>query len=185
MLTPMPFVFLRHGETDWNRERRVQGQVDVPLNSRGIAQAHDARERLRGRTIATICSSPLARAHETARIVNEVLRRPLVLVDELMECNLSGWQGVVGGSWHDDWVGGAVPPGGGESYEGFLSRSLAGINKALAHPGPVLIVAHGGVYWAVQRHATCEDKYDIPNGIPVHHDPPRDLQAIWRTRVLE
>lgn len=184
MLTPTPFIFLRHGETDWNREHRLQGQVDVPLNSRGIAQAHDAKERLRGSAIATVCSSPLARAHETARIVNEVLQRPLVFIDELMECNLSGWQGAVGGAWYDDWIGGAVPPGG-ESYGRFLDRSLAGINKALAHPGPVLIVAHGGVYWAVQRHATYDDEHDIPNGIPVHHDPPSGEQRTWRTKVLE
>jgi broad specificity phosphatase PhoE len=184
MLRPTPFIFLRHGETDWNREHRLQGQVDVPLNSRGIAQAHDAKERLRGRTIATICSSPLGRAHETARIVNEVLRRPLVLIDELMECNLTGWQGVVGGDWYEAWVGGAVPAGG-ESYEAFLDRSLAGINKALAHPGPVLIVAHGGVYWAVQRHATYDDERYFPNGVPVHHDPPSRERPTWLTRVLE
>jgi probable phosphoglycerate mutase len=119
----------------------------------------------------------------TARIVNEVLHCPLVLIDELMECNLSAWQGAVGGARYDDWAGGAVPPGG-EYYPAFLARSLAGITKALAHPGPVLIVAHGGVYWAVQRHATY-DEHDVPNGVPVHHNPPNGERTTWRTSVLE
>jgi uncharacterized phosphatase len=77
MLTPRPFIFLRHGETDWVRENRVQGQSDTMLNARGIEQAHGARERLRSTTINTICCSPLLRARMTADIINESLHLPL------------------------------------------------------------------------------------------------------------
>ena len=61
-IPPAPFFFLRHGETDWNRERRLQGNIDVPLNATGLAQAEAAAKRLVGAGVATIVASPLARA---------------------------------------------------------------------------------------------------------------------------
>ena len=73
MLTETTFYYLRHGETDWNKEHRMQGATDVPLNATGVAQAHRAKEALRGRHVETICCSPLSRAYDTAMIVNEVL----------------------------------------------------------------------------------------------------------------
>ena len=68
-LNHVPFWFLRHGETDWNAQGLSQGNVDIPLNPTGYAQARSAAERLRRRGIATIVTSPLARARVTAEIV--------------------------------------------------------------------------------------------------------------------
>ena len=76
MIRPVSFCYLRHGETDWNAGRRFQGRTDVPLNARGLAQANAARDRLAGTPIATVCCSPLRRAHETAVIVNQALGAP-------------------------------------------------------------------------------------------------------------
>ncbi|MDP6707832.1 MAG: histidine phosphatase family protein, partial [Alphaproteobacteria bacterium] len=84
-LSPIPFYYLRHGQTDWNRDRICQGQTDVPLNETGRAQAHAAKTVLDGHAIETICVSPLARAYETAEIVNQVLGRPIVVLDALKE----------------------------------------------------------------------------------------------------
>lgn len=67
MLTASAFYYLRHGETDWNLARRIQGCSDIALNARGVAQAEAARDALRGCTIATICVSPLARARARPR----------------------------------------------------------------------------------------------------------------------
>ena len=64
-----PFLYLRHGETAWNREGRMQGATDIPLNETGRAQAHAAAETLRDVHIDRIISSPMARAAETADIV--------------------------------------------------------------------------------------------------------------------
>ena len=77
MLTEVPFYFLRHGETDWNRDRRAQGQIDIPLNATGIAQAKAAAEVVRGLGLRTICASPLSRAYETARFASEASGVPI------------------------------------------------------------------------------------------------------------
>jgi len=107
MLMASAFYYLRHGETDWNRARRIQGCSDIALNARGIAQAEAAREALRGCAIATICVSPLARARETARIVNQALERPIVVLDALRECSFGPYEGVVDPDWFASWRGGA------------------------------------------------------------------------------
>ena len=86
MTTACPFYFLRHGETDWNKTRRYQGQQDVPLNAVGLAQAETAKGLLRGHAIGRSAAVRLARAHRTAEIVNERLRCPLIVIDELKEC---------------------------------------------------------------------------------------------------
>jgi len=72
-LTPIPFWFLRHGETDWNAQGISQGNVDIPLNATGIAQARAAAERLRNRGIATIVASPLSRARVTERAATRMV----------------------------------------------------------------------------------------------------------------
>jgi probable phosphoglycerate mutase len=183
MLLAQPFYYLRHGETDWNHERRIQGCSDIALNARGIAQAEAAREALRGVTIATICVSPLARARETARIVNEALNRPIVVVDALRECSFGPYEGTIDAAWFTAWRGGAASAGV-EPYEAFLERALAAVNRALAEPGPVLIVGHAGVYWAVQRHGGLDAGQHLPNGVPMRHHPPTPEFPSWRAETL-
>jgi broad specificity phosphatase PhoE len=183
MLLAKSFYYLRHGETDWNREHRAQGHNDIPLNAAGVAQAHAAKAPLARCAIATVCTSPLARARVTAEIVNETLGRPLVVIDELKECGYGVCEGQARGDWFKDWRRGNTPEGA-ESYEGFIARALAGLNKALAHDGPVLIVAHAGVYWAIQRYARLERTY-LENCCPVRHDPPSEAVPGWITTVID
>ena len=185
MLVAKPFYYLRHGETDWNLERRAQGHNDIPLNATGIAQAHAAKAPLGRCDIVTICCSPLARARVTAEIVNETLRRPLVVIDDLKECGYGIKEGQGrGGDWMRAWRHGDTPEGA-ESYEGFIARALAGLHQALAHPGPVLIVAHAGVYWAIQKYARLDPKTYLENGRPVRHDPPSARVPGWITTVID
>jgi probable phosphoglycerate mutase len=63
------FAFIRHGQTDWNRDDRLQGSSDIPLNDTGRAQAHEAATLLRDGGWEAIVSSPLSRARETAEII--------------------------------------------------------------------------------------------------------------------
>ena len=69
VLLARAFWFLRHGETDWNARGVSQGNVDVPLNATGMAQAHAAAALLRHRGIAALVASPLSRTRVTAEIV--------------------------------------------------------------------------------------------------------------------
>ena len=68
-IAQVPFWYLRHGETDWNRQGLSQGSIDIPLNELGLAQAREAAVRLRNRGITSIVASPLSRARVTAEIV--------------------------------------------------------------------------------------------------------------------
>lgn len=60
MLRPVPFYYMRHGQTDWNARGIAQGQSDVPLNAQGRTEAREAAALLRAENVATICTSPLA-----------------------------------------------------------------------------------------------------------------------------
>ncbi len=184
MLSRSSFFFLRHGETDWNREHRAQGQKDVPLNAAGLEQANQASRLVAGLNIGTICTSPLRRAVDTAEILQGTLGCALEVIDELKECSWGVREGQVKEQWFDDWKFGCAVPQGAESYESFLRRALLGLNIALRRPGPVLLVSHGGIYWAVQKYAALGDELDIPNAVPVRHDPPRPDFPWWTATIL-
>jgi broad specificity phosphatase PhoE len=91
------FLF-RHGETDWNREGRLQGHTDTPLNATGLAQAQALAESLRPHRLEVVVSSDLARAQTTARIVAEALAVPLFIEAGLRETNVGAAEGLL---WTD------------------------------------------------------------------------------------
>ena len=88
------FLF-RHGETDWNREGRLQGHTDTPLNATGLAQAEALAESLRPHRLDAVLSSDLARAQTTARIVAETLRVPLFIEAGLRETDVGAAEGLL------------------------------------------------------------------------------------------
>jgi len=162
------FYFLRHGQTDWNKQRICQGQTDVPLNATGLDQARDAKALLAGIPIVTVVASPLSRAYKTAEIVNEALNCPLVTVDGLQEMYFGEQEGKpVTASTHEELFADACN-WGGETIEDFSDRAIAAVEESLSHPGPVLVVAHGGVYWAVAKRFGMETGAGIANAQPVH-----------------
>jgi broad specificity phosphatase PhoE len=143
-------VAVRHGETDWNVERRFQGQLDIPLNAVGCRQAEALRLRLSGFGFDGAYSSPLRRAFETARVIAGDY--PILADPRLTEIHHGSWQGKtrleIEAQWPDDWERwrrgsrSFAPPGGESSMcvrarvEDFL-RTLRGTN--------VLCVSHGVV----------------------------------------
>jgi broad specificity phosphatase PhoE len=177
------FYFLRHGQTDWNRLGLMQGQTDMPLNGLGLTQARKAAALLADAGIATICTSPLKRALLTAEIIAARLHVPIRVIAGLKECAFGIGEGSPRGEWLESWRrGGRLD--GAESHAAFIERTLGGLNEALRQPGPVLIVAHGGTYWAVQR-ATGLDRLDtVPNGLPIHHIPPAKPLLGWQQSGL-
>src|SRR5215472_10274815 len=115
-LATVPFWFLRHGETDWNARGISQGNVDIPLNATGLAQARSAAERLRNRGIASIVASPLSRARVTAEIAGEALGLPVAVDADLREVSFGVQEGQAMSGWFADWVAGSFTPDGAESF---------------------------------------------------------------------
>jgi probable phosphoglycerate mutase len=172
MLTPIPFWFLRHGETDWNAEGRSQGHTDIPLNTVGLTQARRAALAMVDRGVVTIIASPLSRALRTAEIVADALSLPVATDPDLMEVSFGAEEGQPMGDWYDDWIAGTFTPDGAETFAALHDRAVAAINRATAQPGPVLVVAHGALFRALRLALGHEPNVRTPNALPIWCAPP-------------
>ena len=150
---PTRIILARHGETDWNLERRWQGHSDRPLNETGRAQAEELAEQLAGEPISAVYSSDLVRAHETARIVAERLGLDVVAVPGLRERQFGTWEGLRDVEVERLYPGLRNPPDG-ETRDELLRRVLESLEAiAAAHADEtVLVVSHGGPIRALLRH---------------------------------
>ncbi len=178
------FIFLRHGETEWNARGVSQGNVDVPLNARGWAQARAAAAALRGQAIATIVHSPLSRARDTAAVIAEALRLPLHEDPDLREAAFGVQEGQPNGEWFGHWVRGAFTPVGGESFAVLSARARAAMNRALARDPLVLVVGHGAFFRAVRAAMGLTIDVKTPNGEPLLLEPPDADGQAWRLTPL-
>ncbi len=142
----MTFAFIRHGETDWNKEDKLQGSSDIPLNARGREQAHEAAGILADGGWQVVVSSPLKRARETAQIIAHDLGLELgPSYPALVERDYGPLEGessseTVAKYPHRDYPG-------AESLDSVVSRGLAGLAKVAHdfHDQDVVIVAHGTI----------------------------------------
>jgi probable phosphoglycerate mutase len=171
LLTPRPFWFLRHGETDWNARGLSQGRTDAPLNDAGRAQAHEAARLLHGRGIGRILSSTLDRAVETARIVADALHLPFTTDPDLREASFGVQEGLPMGGWYDDWVAGDYTPEGGEAFADLRVRVRTAVDRATAAPGLALIVAHGAMFRAARAEMGLSALVRTENGVPLFCQP--------------
>ncbi|MBR0682020.1 histidine phosphatase family protein [Roseomonas eburnea] len=171
-LNPVPFWFLRHGETDWNAEGRSQGRTDIPLNTVGLAQARRAAMAMVDQGIVTIVASPLSRALKTAEIVAEALNLPVATDPGLMEVAFGTEEGKPMGDWYDDWIEGNYTPDGAETFRALLARGVEAVNRATTLPGPVLVVAHGALFRALRLALGHEPNVRTPNALPILCTPP-------------
>lgn len=147
---------IRHGETDFNIEKRFQGQSDVPLNAAGHAQAAVVAEALATMHFDRIYSSDLVRAMETARAIAGYHSLPVTPDPRWRECSTGEWTGMtvdeVNQRWpgvlEDWWRNGFVEstPAGGESLADLTARAReAMLAMGEAHPGEQIAIAtHGG-----------------------------------------
>jgi broad specificity phosphatase PhoE len=183
MLPHHPFYFLRHGETDWNKARRLQGLTDVPLNARGEAQAEAARLIAATLGLKSIAVSSLTRARRTAEIVNRDLGLKVTHYDSLREFDVGPYEGSTDGSWLEHWFTDGVVEGP-ESFGDFRKRVLGGMIEALTLEHPVLIVAHGGVFWALQRMLGFAELIHAPNAVVARFEPPAAAGGLWQISLL-
>jgi probable phosphoglycerate mutase len=179
-LQHVPFWYLRHGETDWNAQGLSQGNVDIPLNPTGLAQARSAAQRLRNRGIATIVSSPLSRARVTAEIAAEALSLPVQINDHLAEVRFGVQEGHPMSDWFTHWVAGNFTPEGAETFADLRRRAVAGVNRAIALPPAVLVVAHGALFRALRTAMGIEPLIRTPNAVPIWCEPPAAGETAWK-----
>ncbi|GAP20385.1 histidine phosphatase family protein [Leptolinea tardivitalis] len=145
---------VRHGQTDWNLEGRLQGQLDVPLNETGLKQAQSLAETLRGKPFSAIYSSDLMRARQTAEIIARVVNLPITFDKRLREIS----QGQVEGMLFSDVIQkfeGALADRtrnpvesrlpGGESVAELAERFRDCVDEISRqkYTRPVLLIAHG------------------------------------------
>jgi probable phosphoglycerate mutase len=157
-------ILVRHGETDWNRDRRWQGHADTPLNERGREQARTLADELAAEDVAAVYSSDLSRARETAEIIAARLGRPVEVDARLREVDVGGWSGLTMTEIDDRFpeevaLWRSEDPrhtfDGGESYTAMGERVVVAVEEiAGRHPGEqVVVVLHGGPVRALLAHA--------------------------------
>jgi 2,3-bisphosphoglycerate-dependent phosphoglycerate mutase len=153
---------IRHGETDWNVEARLQGSTDIPLNAHGIRQAYATAEVLSDDRFDAIYSSDLLRATMTASVIAEAQHQPLLLEPRLRERDLGLLQGLAPADAMEQFpevygrLKAKIPdyePPKGESVTALAARVSGALTSIAAkHQGQtVLAVTHGGVLDIVYR----------------------------------
>ncbi len=177
---PLPrksFYFVRHGETDVNADPSIKRMdYDLPLNQKGINQANIARDIASKLAISTIRFSPIQRAKETKEIIAESTDAEHIGDDRLSECKAEVWNKMV-----------KLEDGNGYDVcalvQDFLSRALMGAAAALQDNEPALVVAHGGIHWALCYHMMIEHHpWKIGNCEVVRFDPVGENR--WSATVI-
>jgi alpha-ribazole phosphatase len=172
-------LLVRHGETTSNRERRFQGQLDVPLNDTGREQARALAERVRDEHVAALYSSPLVRASETAEIVGAAIGLEPRLDDRLKEIDVGDWQERLKPDIERDepeaWAafqaaGEDFRFPGGESLREQQERVIAAlVDITQRRELPALVVCHRGVIRCALAHThnrglDTYHEWAVPNG---------------------
>jgi broad specificity phosphatase PhoE len=142
-------LLVRHGETDWNADGRLQGHTDRPLTDFGRRQARDLADALAGEKLQAIYSSDLTRARETAEIVAGRLGLPVVLDRDLREKDWGNWEGLTAVERDRvEFVGEST-----EAHEERILHALRRISERHPDGSCVLVVTHGGSMRRVQTAA--------------------------------
>ncbi|WP_164984901.1 histidine phosphatase family protein [Ammoniphilus sp. CFH 90114] len=147
------FYLIRHGETDWNKWKKLQGHTDIPLNKQGVIQADQVAKRLSTLPLQLICSSDLLRARQTAEQVSRYhINVPFIQVHDFRERNYGQWEGLdyeeIRKNYPDyepgQHVGGKY---GIETLEAMQDRAVNKL-KDLSQRYPnshIAVISHGGL----------------------------------------
>lgn len=142
-------LLVRHGATEWNQIRRMQGRSDIDLSERGRADVTALAALIAAWRPQTLIVSPLVRAVSTAALISDV---PAIVDERWIEHGLGEWEGCTPdtiGADYSRWRAGTLIPPGGEPAAAIRARVTDAVRAASEHPGPVLVVTHGGTIRAV------------------------------------
>ncbi len=168
MIEPTRIIAVRHGETAWNVDTRIQGQLDIGLNEMGRWQAHRLALALAGEPVTAIYASDLLRAWDTALSVSNAVGRDVQTEEGLRERGFGVFEGKTFAQIAELWPQEsqlwrkrepAFAPEGGESLINFRERIVGVVNRlATGHAGEqIVLVAHGGVMDVLYRAATRQE----------------------------
>lgn len=183
-----PIIIIRHGQTQWNLEKRTQGHLDSSLTEQGILQAKETARKLKDYNFDLIVSSPLGRAIQTAKIVAEELRIiEFQLNQNLAERNLGVLQGCTKDKLLKDFPqffdsnnkfiqNSEIPSG--EPLQDFLERTGKAVTelKSFARKRRLLVVTHDGVLYAVISHVKKINFADVQKFYKFEHCEPIILE---------
>lgn len=165
MISQKEFYFVRHGQTDHNLlegKHKEDHPADISLNETGRRQAKLIQPILSALPIKTVCCSPFKRAQETKEIIVTNSQVTHHEMGDLGECSAQVWREMAQCGMYSP-----LPTGG--AVRQFMDRVRNGVNQALLLPTPSLIVAHGGVHWAICWLMGIEEhEWAINNCVPVH-----------------
>ncbi|MBI9088876.1 MAG: histidine phosphatase family protein [Desulfobacterium sp.] len=158
------FNLIRHGKTQWNLEKRLQGEADIPLAPEGRLQVASWCPALDQVPLELILSSPMVRARATAEILGQHLGLPVEISELLREQAFGQWQGQriddirqasPGMVEFQESLGWDFCPPGGEPRHGVLARALAALEAAANQykDHRILVVTHNGVLRSLAYHA--------------------------------
>jgi probable phosphoglycerate mutase len=160
ILTTDRLILVRHGESTWNAEERLQGQLDPPLSERGREQALALAPMLDGVPAERVISSDLSRARETA----EVLGLSVARYDpRWREIDVGEWGGKTAAEIDaqsrelTNWRGGPRVASGGEPWSAFTARVAGAVDELVEAGGPWLVICHGGCIRVAVAHVTGAD----------------------------
>lgn len=174
MILKKEFYFVRHGQTDHNKQAAKTDHEDISLNQTGVEQARSLSPLIHGLSLGTICCSPMKRAKET----KELLAPHFLSLEiaDLGECTARIWHEMVSLGPQAHFQGSAI-------VKSFFEQVKRGVNRALENEGPVLIVAHGGVYWVLCSWMEIEEhSWLIDNCQPVHFS--WSDSGKWKAKLL-
>ena len=150
---PQTLYFIRHGETNWNAERRMQGQWESDLNDRGRAHAEKNAETAAGLGVDAIFASPLRRTRHSAEALSRRTGLSIAFDDRLKEWSAGDWSGYlyeeIPAKWPEEWAAWRADmwryrPPGGENFEDLVKRGASFLEDILETDFPaVAIVSHG------------------------------------------
>ncbi|MFT4091366.1 MAG: histidine phosphatase family protein [Asticcacaulis sp.] len=175
------FFVLRHGQTDWNAQLRLQGSTDIPLNNTGRIQARTAAGFLKTQPITRIIASPLSRAFETASIVAETLNLPVDIDPRIIERSFGVFEGLTleevvshraemaAHMRPEADLDGKHYPSDAEPLTEVIDRVSEAVNEHRATGDTCLFVSHGIPFRAIAR-VFLGEMYSSPNASPVRYD---------------
>lgn len=187
------FFVLRHGQTDWNQQLRLQGSTDIPLNETGRLQARTASRFLKDQSITRIIVSPLSRAHETASIVAETLGLPVEVDPRIIERSFGVFEGLTleevvthraemaAHMRPEADLDGKHYPSDAETLSQVIDRVSEAVNEHRSGGDTCLFVSHGIPFRAIAR-VFLGEMYSSPNACPVRYE---ETNRVWHMTGLD